>query len=101
MNLLVMPLGKDRVRIWTQFGPTGKLSMSPLPPEAVAMIHIPQHLFEPERVWNDWEVAEGIPHFRLHLWAFFSLKGCETFTVPITDTHETYGFTWLSQTEFY
>ncbi|KAG5210136.1 hypothetical protein JEQ12_015330 [Ovis aries] len=28
-------------------------------------------------------------------------RGCEAFTVPVTDTHETYGFTWLPQTELY
>ena len=77
------------------------VNMLPLRPEAVAMSHIPQHLFEPERVWNDLEVAERIPHFRSHSQAFFSLIDCEAFTVPITDAHETCGFTWLLQTELY
>lgn len=59
----------------------------------------PQHLFQAERVWGDLEVAEGVPHFRLHSEAFSSLTNCETLTVPITDTQTAYGFTWLSQRE--
>lgn len=97
-----MSLGKHWVRIWTQFGPISRASKRVASPPWVSG----HESHPPALIWA-WKglkwlrVAEGIPHFWSHSQAFFSLLGCEAFTVPITDAHETCGFTWLLQMELY